>query len=153
MIQGDFKTCKGCGESLHLSCFSKHAKNKDGLQGHCKVCNKFSSKKWNANNKDLLALKRIKDRARDNGLLFDLEVQDVTPPPICPGFGFALERSTNGKPTKFSPSVDRIDPTKGYTKDNVQVISNLANAMKQNATKEELIVFAKWILKTYGENE
>jgi hypothetical protein len=68
-------------------------------------------------------------------------------------FGFALERSTNGKPTKFSPSVDRIDPTKGYTKDNVQVISNLANAMKQNATKEELIVFAKWVLKTYGENE
>jgi hypothetical protein len=49
-----------------------------------------------------------------------------------------------------SPSIDRKDNTKGYTKDNVWVISQLANQMKSNATPEQLRAFARWILSEYG---
>ena len=37
-----------------------------------------------------------------------------------------------------SPSFDRIDPTKGYVKGNVIIVSNKANVIKSNATVEEL---------------
>lgn len=40
----------------------------------------------------------------------------------------------------YSYSLDRKDPNKGYTKDNVWVISQIANAMK----------FAKWVLSLEG---
>lgn len=51
---------------------------------------------------------------------------------------------------KWTPSIDRIDATKGYTKDNIQVISKQANAMKWDSTKEELVEFAKGVLALEG---
>ena len=50
---------------------------------------------------------------------------------------------------KYSPSLDRIDPNKGYVKGNVQVISRLANIMKSNASPEELRAFANWVNTNY----
>jgi hypothetical protein len=150
-LDAQTKKCNGCGLELPLDMFSKHRKNKDGLQGHCKNCNKKSAKKWNSSNKDSLALKTIKERAAKKGILFDLCVEDIKSPEFCPILGMPLCRSSNGKPTKYSPSVDRIDPSKGYVKDNIQVISQLANAMKQNASKDELLNFAKWVIETYGD--
>lgn len=142
------KTCGKCRETLPLASFTKHSKNKDGLQGSCRECNKKASKEWNANNKDSLILKRLKERAIQKELDFGLTLDDINVPSNCPVFGFALQRNQK-IPLFNSPSVDRIDPTKGYTKDNIQVISQLANAMKQNATPEQLIKFAYWVLSTY----
>jgi hypothetical protein len=146
------KSCSKCKEELPLSSFTKHSKNKDGLQGSCRECNKKSSKEWNANNKDSLILKRLKERSIQKGLDFDLTVTDINVPLKCPVFGFDLQRN-HKVPLFNSPSVDRIDPTKGYTKDNIQIISQLANAMKQNATPEQLLQFARWILNTYEKEE
>lgn len=36
------------------------------------------------------------------------------------------------------PSLDRINPDRGYVPGNVQVISFRANTLKNNATREEL---------------
>jgi hypothetical protein len=144
------KICSKCKEELPISSFTKHSKNKDGLQGSCRECNNKSSKEWNANNKDSLILKRLKERSIQKGLDFDLTVADIDVPLKCPVFGFDLRRN-HKVPLFNSPSVDRINPTKGYTKDNIQIISQLANAMKQNASPEQLLKFAEWIFKTYGK--
>lgn len=144
----NMKVCSHCRKELPLADFTKHSKNKDGLQGGCRECNKKASKEWNANNKTSLIIKRLKERAANRGLDFDLVVEDVVVPEKCPVFGFDLQRN-HKIPKRNSPSVDRIDPNKGYTKDNIQILSNLANAMKQDATPEELVQFAEWVLKTY----
>jgi hypothetical protein len=82
-------------------------------------------------------------------LPFDLTVEDIQTPTHCPILGIELKRNTGGKSYKGnSPSLDRIDPTKGYVKDNVQVISQRANVMKNDATFDELKRFADWIKRS-----
>lgn len=68
----------------------------------------------------------------------------------CPVFGFPLEwnRQSSGKPSgpKYnSPSLDRIDPKKGYVKGNVVWISMKANSIKNDATIEELEKVTQWL--------
>jgi hypothetical protein len=96
---------------------------------------------------------RAKSRAQTKGLEFDLVVEDIVIPTHCPIMGVALEvhKGKSGA-YKSSPSLDRIDNSKGYTKDNVWVISQLANAMKGSATPSEMETFALWVL-TRSENE
>lgn len=88
-------------------------------------------------------------RARDLGLDFTIDPEDVVMPPVCPILGIKLEvnRQTGGLAN--SPSLDRKDNSKGYIKGNVWVISNLANQMKSSSNIEQLQLFADWINKEY----
>ena len=70
-------------------------------------------------------------------------------PKVCPVFNKPLIKG-DGAHHRWSPSIDRIDPQKGYVRGNLQVISFLANAMKQDATPEELDQFSIWHLKGRG---
>jgi len=70
-------------------------------------------------------------------------------PKKCPVFGFDLLYG-GGIKGKFAASIDRIDSSKGYTKDNVQIISYLANLMKSNASELEMKLFSEWVLKEKG---
>ena len=51
---------------------------------------------------------------------------------------------------RYTYSIDRIDSSKGYTKDNIQIISLIANQMKWDSTKEERLKFAKYYLSLEG---
>tara|TARA_R110000782_G_scaffold193620_1_gene283213 strand:- start:39 stop:521 length:483 start_codon:yes stop_codon:yes gene_type:complete len=108
---------------------------------------KENSKAWREANKDKLYFLSMKARAAKRGLEFNLEESDVTAVSVCPIFNVPLVRAA-GKPAWNSSSVDRIDNTKGYVKGNIQVMSYLANSMKRDATDEQLIIFAEWVLRT-----
>jgi hypothetical protein len=86
-------------------------------------------------------LKYAKHRAIKKGLEFSLVESDIIIPDLCP----IMKQPMASK--RYRPSIDRIDPSKGYTKDNIRVISSLANSMKWDSTKEELIQFCNSILE------
>jgi hypothetical protein len=67
-------------------------------------------------------------------------------PERCPAFGIKLVCG-KGKPQKASPSVDRINPSKGYVRGNIQIISYKANTMKQDANRSEFRKFCLWGLE------
>jgi len=88
-----------------------------------------------------------KSNADKRGIEFNLKRGDVEWVSHCPLLNVELDYSvSSGKNPDFSPSIDRIDSSKGYTKDNVWVISNKANRMKNDGSKNELVAFAKSIL-------
>lgn len=67
----------------------------------------------------------------------------------CPIFGIPLEWNDRGF-RETSPSIDRIDNTKGYTRDNIQIISFKANWIKGHASLEDLEILVNY-LKALGE--
>ena len=75
--------------------------------------------------------------------------EDIIIPEFCPVLGFKLERNFGKTAAPNSPSVDCIIPERGYVPGNIQVISYKANAMKNNATEEELVSFALWVLEFF----
>jgi hypothetical protein len=83
-----------------------------------------------------------KKRALQKGLEFNIELRDIHIPKKCSILKVPLICST-----RYSPSIDRIYPDKGYVKGNIAVISVLANSMKANATPKELLIFARNIKK------
>lgn len=87
--------------------------------------------------------KNCRTRARTLGIPFEIKREDIVIPETCPILGM---RIIPGYETSrdCSPSVDRIEPNKGYTKDNIQVISYLANRMKNNGTLEQLVMLGEW---------
>jgi len=59
-------------------------------------------------------------------------------------FGVTLEVSEHSAKDN-SPSLDRLDNTKGYIKGNIVVISNKANRLKGDATLQELERLVEWL--------
>lgn len=78
-----------------------------------------------------------RNRAKKRGLEFTLLPEDVKIPLICPVLGIPLQ-IVGGKVTAHSPTLDRVDNSKGYTKENTLVVSFRANNLKSDATFEEL---------------
>lgn len=81
-----------------------------------------------------------KIRAAARGLEFNITKDDLALPTHCPILG--IELSFEGPSKENSPSLDRIDNSRGYVVGNVQVISWRANRLKSDATKEELLAIA-----------
>lgn len=109
-------------------------------------------KEFRLNNPVQKLLYAAKSRAKTRGIEYNLTVKDVTVLPIsCPVLGIKLNYHKFGRGAKEDNiSLDRIDNSKGYVAGNVQIISMLANMMKNCATPKHLRKFADWINKTYA---
>lgn len=78
-----------------------------------------------------------KGRARLEGVEFSITPRHVTIPETCPLLGIPLVKGL-GKSHDNSPTLDRIEPSKGYIPPNVWVISYKANRAKSNLSIQEL---------------
>ena len=161
LIQCEYLKCTCCGKEKPKEDFYPSKQSKRGYGSYCKVChytksNQSPNRKQNANtyyarrkaeNPQLFMWKQAKHRAEWDygGMEFSITVEDIKIPDLCPYLGVPF----NALDKKYGYSLDRIDSTKGYTPDNIQVISRLANMMKNNASEQELISFAKGVLAVH----
>lgn len=151
------KTCKQCNvlyEDLTANFYFKNKKT--GLREKiCKECYKLKNQKYKENNaakfeafksntNEAILYRRARWRAIRDNLEFNINLSDIVIPENCPLLGIKLERG-KGKACDSSPSLDRIDSSKGYVKDNIWVISYRANTIKNNATLIEFeLIYNNW---------
>ena len=98
---------------------------------------KWNDKEWRRS--DIYARMREKFRskkARTYKADFTIEFGDLHFPSHCPILGIELDYYAESIQDN-SPSFDRVDPSKGYVKGNVVVMSMRANRIKNNGTAEE----------------
>lgn len=131
-------------------------KNRDR---RCKKCKKEQYTKRLLSNKgnqgiDRLITERyagLKDRAKKNGLLVDFDREYLkelweNQNHKCALSGIEMTTTFFQGRTLTNISVDRIDSSKGYIKENVQLVCMAINQMKSDMSKEELINFCKLII-------
>lgn len=163
------KICKRCNKEQSIDNFYKVPSMKDGHDNTCKTCRKElrrlrdgvkvtpivteiqqQKKASRERNIEQAMLTSAKNRAARKGLEFNLELSDIVIPEKCPLLEVPFHFGTK-ECYDYSPSIDRIDNSKGYVKGNIQIISMKANAMKNSASLEELYTFCKNILR-YSPN-
>jgi len=143
MIKDGKKHCPSCDTDKLVLEFGKRNRG-DGLYWQCKVCARDKEKNRERNRSiEGHLYYNAKQRASVSGLDFNITIEDIIVPDICPALGISLFRS-KGKPTDNSPSLDRLDSSEGYIKGNINVISMKANRMKSNATLAELEALLAW---------
>lgn len=112
-----------------------------------KAARKRNERKWKKNLKSTLVM-RARARGRKAGLGATIKAADIEWPTHCPVLGIPLDYETpRGKRSARNPnlpSLDRWDNSKGYIPGNVFVISLRANALKGNATADELEAVARY---------
>ena len=97
-------------------------------------------------------LENAKRRAKKKNLEFSITLDDFEIPKLCPLLGSQLQLGGDGLFNMNSPSLDRIDNSRGYVKGNVAVISLKANKIKSDLSIDELRFLARAIL-LYVEQE
>jgi len=156
------KVCSNCKEDKPFFEFSKNKASSDGLQYKCRPCDvAYQAKRRIENPQQQLDYQRAyqknkrkdynyrlqmlinasKQRAKNKNREHNITVEDIKAiyplDGCCPIFGMKLEFNSAGF-RENSPSIDRVDSTKGYTPDNIQIISWKANRIKGYASTQEL---------------
>lgn len=106
----------------------------------------YHRRKADPKNIKAFLLRHAKARAVDKNIPFTITEDDLILPEMCPVFNRPFSKSCR----RLGYSLDRIIPELGYVPGNIQVISQLANAMKWDSTREERLAFANWVLASEG---
>lgn len=154
------KICSKCKKELPLESFHRERGRRSA---HCRTCRhdiyilnkekqKASLRTYYIQNKDRLKIQRdlrhaldprkelltsARRRAKNNNIPFNITLEDIHIPEFCPALKIPLYPGRNVC-CDNSPTIDRLDCSRGYEKGNVLVLSYKANAIKRNATLEEL---------------
>ena len=100
-------------------------------------------------------LSTIRGRAKGKGYDFNITkkyLKDIFPKDKkCPALGIEFQLGSQGG-RSTSPSVDRIDNSKGYIKGNIVWVSSLANMIMTSATPQQVLDVA-YFFKQQVENK
>lgn len=148
--EGD-KVCTECGLRHYAKglCKKHYSRAQNKLHaGKYKEASRRSMAKVPARRLLNIARARAKQRNQE----FSIELADITIPKFCPVLGIPLDNVSSTKRRWNRASLDRVDPSKGYVRGNIAVISWRANYLKGNATLEELEALVKWLKSTHSPN-
>jgi hypothetical protein len=144
--------CKSCRKEYRKDAKNLHMKNYyiENKEHYLEL-----HRKWRENNLEKKLWYSCKNNAARKNIDFEIKPSDIIIPEICPVLGIPLDTHAESgvgtgydwKLNPFRPSVDRIDSKKGYTKDNISVISWRANTLKSDGTLEELKKICEWLEK------
>ena len=124
---------------------NKHRTDLKTFSEEAKKRNVEQTRTWRRGNPAYTLFSNAKRRAGEAGLEFTLDWKDIVIPSLCPILLIPLIVGT-GIQNDNSPALDRIDNTKGYTKENSRVISHKANRQKADFSLEQierLLVYMK----------
>jgi hypothetical protein len=138
------KICLICCKEKTFNFFSRIDKSNkfSGVRDVCKNCSRAKTERekrartWEYDAAKIM-LMNSKHRAKMSGIEFSITEEDIKIPEKCPVLEIPLFRCKKDN-WNNSPSIDRIDNTKGYTKDNIVIVSRRANILKKDATIDEL---------------
>jgi len=97
-------------------------------------------------------LRGARNRARKKNIEFSLVLEDIltlAKQSRCPishrllKWKNTVDANSPGTASPDSPTLDRIDPSLGYTPDNVWIISHRMNMIKNNASPRELALVSR----------
>ena len=93
------------------------------------------------------ARRDAKRRSEKKGVPFNLSTKYILSilTDFCPVFNTEFVFRGNGRTQPTSPSLDRIDPAKGYVEGNVVVISSKANNIKSAYKSSDIFEVARWL--------
>lgn len=145
---GQWVVCPECAKQKPKNAYSFNDKL-DYTKGRKAICKRCSAniREVDRRNKDwkhraaCVLLFGSRQRAKRIGMEHTLSLADINIPDVCPVLGVTLAREERGT-WNCAPSLDRIDNSKGYTPENVIVVSRRANILKKDATPEELNMLA-----------
>lgn len=132
-----------CQYSLVVKYHPEH-----GYRPTCKQCSANArerdrrNRSWKHHAAQVL-MSNSKQRAKRAGMEHTLTLADIVIPDVCPVFDIPLKREDRVT-WRNAPSIDRIDNTRGYTPDNIVVVSRRANLLKKDATVAEMKALAEF---------
>jgi len=127
--------CINCGSNVSIGTLCDVCKLKRSIK-HSTPEHQIQNRFYRKNNWKNSLFSTLKARAKKKSIFLDMNLCiDNIPDPNgkkCPVFGTDFIMGS-GKKSPYSATIDRINPSLGYTKDNIQLISSLANDIKSGA--------------------
>jgi hypothetical protein len=133
---------------MSIECFTINKSVKSGYGGHCKDCHNKKNRYRHVNRKEdadyrASSLVRAAKQRSDDVTITVSWVADKIAQGKCEVTGIPFDMSPHKPARSFTPSLDRIDPKRGYHPDNVQVVCWIYNRAKGVNSAADVLTLAK----------
>lgn len=152
------RLCPGCKKKKPLNQFRirgpSAGKRAGQVYGNCASCNKErEAERFNDDpGPYLISITQSRRRASTKNwdiTTIDVINQWVKQQGVCALSGQDMTHTRGDGTVHTNASIDRIDNNKGYTKDNIQLVCQITNLMKNSLTEESLIEWCQAIINTH----